>query len=205
MIMKKILIVIAFLLASACLNAQGTDLLQLILNTGAAVKSFESDLVNETLKTSGKNFKQSGKLYFVTNDRFAALFDTKELMIVNKNRMKIDVGLFHGRFRLNEGGMMSSLSNIFLYGFQGRCQELADENDYTITIQREKDWDYVVFDNNKKRPLIGLGYKKVIFKFDREDHRIREIKLFDYKDTIDTYTISNVKYNVKVDDKVFVF
>ncbi len=200
--MRKIFILLAGLLMACQLHAQDINLLKDIRSAGASVKSIDSKLVNETVKTNGKNMKQSGKLFFVSNDKFAALFDTEEYMIVNKDRMKINVGIFHGRFRLNEGGMMRGLSNIFLYGFQGRCQELADDNNYTLTTEEDDDAHYVIF-NSKKKPTFGLGYQKVVFTYSREDLRIREIKLIDYKGTIDTYTISDTQYNVKVAESKF--
>ena len=46
-------------------------------------------------------------------------------MIVNEKKIKMDIGIFHGTFRLRDGGRMQSLTNIFLYGFQGRIQDLA--------------------------------------------------------------------------------
>jgi outer membrane lipoprotein-sorting protein len=53
--------------------------------------------------------------------------------------------------------------------------------------------------------LIGIGYKQVIFKFQTDSFLIKEIVLYDYSDVKDVYSISNVKYNVKVDPKKFVF
>lgn len=200
--MRKILILLAGLLMACQLHAQDINLLKDIRSAGASVKSIDSKLVNETVKTNGKNMKQSGKLFIVSNDKFAALFDTEEYMIVNKDRMKINVGIFHGRFQLNEGSMMRGLSNIFLYGFQGRCQELADNNNYTLTTDNDSDSYYVIF-NSKKRPTFGIGYQKVIFTYSREDLRIRKIQLIDYKGTIDTYTLSDMRYNVSIPESKF--
>ena len=100
--------------------------------------------------------------------------------------------------------MLRSLSNIFLYGFQGRCQDLADENDFNLSIQELDQFQQVTL-TNKKRILLGLGYKKVVLKFEKESLKLKEISLTDNKDTVNTYTISNVKYNVKVDPKKFEF
>ena len=116
----------------------------------------------------------------------------------------MDMGLFHGTFKLKDGGMMQSLSNIFLYGFQGRIQELADENDYSLTTKTEGNYHVVTGTNNKKS-LLGIGYKQVIFKYSANDLLIKEIRLIDYGGSEDTYTVSNVKYDIPVDKKTFQF
>ena len=95
-------------------------------------------------------------------------------------------------------------SNIFLYGFQGRIQELADENDYSLTTKTEGNYHVVTGTNNKKS-LLGIGYKQVIFKYSANDLLIKEIRLIDYGGSEDTYTVSNVKYDIPVDKKTFQF
>ena len=199
--MKKILISLAFILLVFQLHAQDSDILQRIEKAGRNVQSFETDLTNRVLHKSGKSTVREGELYFVSPSEFAALFETGQHMIVNKTKIKMDIGLFRGTFKLRKGGMMRSLSNIFLYGFQGRCQELADDNNYSIEITTDK-YHTVTFTNNKKR-LLGIGYVQVIFLFDKDDLLIKEITLIDNRGTSDTYTISNTKYNVDVSEDKF--
>jgi outer membrane lipoprotein-sorting protein len=116
----------------------------------------------------------------------------------------MDIGIFHGTFRLRDGGRMQSLTNIFLYGFQGRIQDLANENNYSLTTKTEGGYHIVTGTTNKKR-LIGIGYKQVVFKYQVNDLMLKEIVLLDYSDNKDTYTVSNVKYNVAIDKKKFQF
>ena len=125
-------------------------------------------------------------------------------MIVNKEKTKMDIGLFHGTFKLKEGGLMCGLSRIFLYGFQGRCQDLANENGYTLDTKTEGDC-YVVTGTIKKKKLIGIGYKNVVFKYFTDSLLLKEIVVYDYSGNKDTYTISNVKYNISIDRKRFQF
>ena len=201
--MKKTLILIIFCLSAFLLQAQNLELLNNIRVTNSKIKSFEADLSNTLVKPK-KTSSQEGKLYFVAPKEFAALFVTDNYMIVNEKKINMDIGLFNGTFRLKDGGMMQSLSNIFLYGFQGRIQDLADENGYSLTTQTDGDY-HVVTGTIKKKKLIGIGYKKVVFKYHTDSLLLKEIVLYDYSDNEDTYTISNVKYDVKVDPKTFMF
>ena len=201
--MKKLLILFTAFLLSLPMQAQNIDLLNRIKATNGKVKSFEADLSN-TLVKAKKTTSQKGKLYFVKPNEFAALFTTGRYMIVNEKKLNMNIGLFHGTFKLKDGGMMQSLSNIFLYGFQGRIQELADENDYSLTTKTENGYHIITGTINKKK-LIGVGYKTVIFKYHTDSLLLKEIVLYDYSGDKDTYTISNFKYDVPVDRKTFQF
>ena len=99
---------------------------------------------------------------------------------------------------------MQSLSNIFLYGFQGRTKDLADENDFTLSTKTEGGYHIISAVTNKKS-LLGIGYKKVVFKYHTDSLLLKEIILFDYSGNMDVYTISNVKYDVAVDPNKFAF
>ena len=201
--MKRLFALLAFFLMASMLQAQNVELLNSIKATNSKIKSFEADLSNTLVKPK-KTSKQEGKLYFVSPKDFAALFVTEKFMIVNEKKIKMDIGLFNGTFRLKDGGMMQSLSNIFLYGFQGRVQDLADENGYSLTTKTEGGY-HVVTGTIMKKKLIGIGYKQVIFKYHTDSLLLKEIVLYDYSGNEDTYTISNVKYDVPVDPKTFVF
>ena len=201
--MKRVFILFAAVIFALQLNAQDLDLLNRINAVNGKIKSFEADLANTMVKPD-KTTKQEGKLYFVKPNEFAAQFTTGRYMIVNEKKIKMDIGMFHGTFRLRDGGMMQSLANIFLYGFQGMVQQLADENGYSLTTEA-KDGFYVVTGTIIKKKLIGIGYKQVIFKYHTDSLLLKEIVLCDYSGDVDTYTISNLKYDVAVDPNKFVF
>ena len=201
--MKKVLLLVTLFLLGMQLQAQDVDLLNRIKAANGKVLSFEADLSNTLVKPK-KTSHQEGKLYFVKPKEFAALFSEDSYMIVNASKIKMDIGLFHGTFKLKDGGMMQSLSNIFLYGFQGRIQELADENDYSLTTKTEGGYHVITGTINKKK-LIGVGYKTVVFKYHTNNLLLKEIVLYDYSGDKDAYTVTNVKYNVPVDKKTFQF
>ncbi len=201
--MKKILIFFATILVALQLQAQDVDLLNRISTVNGKIKSFEADLNNTMVKPKKTN-TQDGKLYFVAPHEFAAQFNTGKYMIVNEKKINMEIGIFSGTYKLREGGMMQSLANIFLYGFQGKTRELADENGYNLSTET-KDGYHIVTGTIKKKKLLGIGYKQVVFKYHTDSLLLKEIVLFDYSGNMDTYTISNVKYDVTVDPNLFLF
>ena len=201
--MKKTIILLTAILFALQMQAQDAMLLNRIRKVNGKVKSFESDLANTMVKPK-KTTAQNGKLYFVSPNEFSAKFTTGNYMIVNAQKIKMDIGMFHGTFRLKEGGMMQGLSHIFLYGFQGRIQDLANENGYTLSTKTEGEF-HVVTGTAKKKPLFGVGYKTVVFKYFTDSLLLKEIVLYDYSGNKDSYVISNVKYDVTIDKKMFQF
>ena len=200
--MKKTLLF--FLLAclfSIGLEAQDVTLLNNIRTTNGKIKSFEADLDNTLVKPQ-KTTSQEGKLYFVSPKEFSAEFTTGKYMTVNEKKIKMNIGLFDGTFRIREGGTMQSLGNIFLYGFQGRIQNLADENNYSLATT-SKDGYHIITATNNKKSLLGIGYKQVVFKYHCDSLLLKEIVLYDFSGNQDTYTISNVKYDIPVDQSRF--
>ena len=147
--MKKGLVIFSFLLF--VLQMQAQDIIQLLSGIKAAnseITSIESE-VTKTLLKSNKTITQEGKLYYVSPNEFSAQFTTGEYMIVNEKKIKIDIGIFHGTYKLRKGSKIESLSNIFLYAFQGRIQDLMDENNFDMTTESE-DGYYIITGTNKK-------------------------------------------------------
>ena len=201
--MRKLIIAFIALVFALQLQAQDTILLKQILAVNNKITSFEAD-VKYTMVRPKKTTTMDGKLYFVKPNEFAAMFTTGKYIVVNEKKMKIDMGMFHGTYKLKEGKMMQGLTHIFLYGFQGRLQELAKEGKYTISTKTEDDL-HIVTEESTKKKLFGIGYKKMVFKYDTKSLLIREIVLYDYKGNEDTYILSNLKCGIPVDKKTFQF
>jgi len=201
--MKKSIVFLLSLLFVMQMQAQDIQLLSNIKAANSKITSIESN-VTKTLLKSNKTTVQEGKLYYVSPNEFSAQFNTGEYMIVNEKKIKVDIGLFHGTFKLREGNKIESLSNIFLYAFQGRIQDLANENNFDLTTETKGGYHIVTGTNNKKK-LIGIGYKKAVFKFQAESLHVEEIILYDHKRNVDNYKMSNIRYNVPVDRKIFQF
>ncbi|MBO7082613.1 MAG: hypothetical protein J6W30_02070 [Bacteroidales bacterium] len=201
--MGKLITFLTFFLISVQLKAQDVAILNSIENTNSKIKTFEADLANTNIKPKKTTF-QEGKLLFVAPKKFSAQFTSGKYMIVNENRIKANIGMFHGTFRLREGGMIRSLSNVFLYGFQGRIRDLANENGYTLSTKTENGF-HIVIGTIKKKSLLGVGFQQVFFKYYTDSLLLKEIVLYDYNGNKDIYTISNVKYDVAVDKSKFEF
>ena len=201
--MKKVLILLTAVLFALQMQAQDVTLLNRIKDVNGKIKSFEADLANTMVKPK-KTTSQNGKLYFVSPNEFSAKFTTGNYMIVNEKKIKMDIGIFHGSFKLKDGGRMQSLSNIFLYGFQGRTQDLANENDYSLSTKTEGGY-HIISAVTKKKSLLGIGYKQIVFRYHEDSLLLKEILLYDYNGNKDSYVISNVKYDVAIDKKTFQF
>ena len=201
--MKKVLVLFVAVFFALQMQAQDVALLNRIKEVNGKVKSFESDLENTLVKPK-KTTTQKGKLYFVSPYEFNATFTTGNYMIVNEKKIKMDIGMFHGTFKLKDGGMMQGLSHIFLYGFQGRIQDLAKENGYTLSTKTEGGY-HVITGVTDKKPLLGVGYKRVVFKYHTDSLLLKEIVVYDFSDNKDSYVISNVKYDIPIDKKMFQF
>ena len=198
--MKKQALLFILLLLGMHLSAQDNTVLERILAAGSEVNTMEADLLKRFEKNNTLS-EHKGKLYFVSPNQLSALFYTGKYMIVNEKRINVNIGLFHGNFKL-KNGPLRSISNIFLYAFQGRCEDLAKENNYSMQVTTDNKYHVITY-LTKKKHTIGLTYKQVVIKFDLNDLRVKEIVLYDTNNTIDTYSIANVQYNVDVDSSRF--
>ena len=198
--MKKLLIIVTFLL-SVQLQAQDTLLLQRIKMANMEVHTFQSQITRH-LVTSEDVTNRNGEIHFMTPDKLYAEFDNGTYLTINENRIKLDIGFFHGTFRLRKKGLMRSFANLFLYAFQGRCQDLAEENNYFIETQSNEHFNIVTL-TTKKKSFLGLGYKKAVFHFGLDDLLIKELILTDYSDTQDTYRLIAPVINGEVDKNKF--
>lgn len=198
--MKKLIIILTFLL-SVQLQAQDTVLLQRIKEANMEVHAFQSRITRHLVSSEGIN-DRTGEIFFVTPDKLCTEFDNGTYLIINGNYIKLDIGFFHGKFRIRKKGLMRSFANLFLYAFQGRCQDLAEENNYFIDTQSDEHFHIVTL-TTKKRSFLGLGYKTAVFHFGLDDLLIKELILTDYNDTHDTYRLLDPVINGEVDESKF--
>lgn len=199
--MKRAIFILTITLLTLRLQAQDLDILDNIQAKGTAITSFEGRIEKE-LKRKDTTIVQHGNIHYISPDKMAALFDDGDYMIINGNRMSVDIGIFHGKFKLSRNKTMRSVSKIFLYGIQGRCKDFLEESRYTMeTIQ--KDGLQIVQYTTKKKHFLGLGYRVVIFKYDLNDLLVRELVLIDYSNIIDSFVISEPQYDIPIDEKKF--
>ncbi len=198
--MKAVLVLFTTVLFAIQMQAQDFTLLDSIKSANAKITTVEANIHNHTKKTD-KTIEKDGAFYYSFSDKFSAVFENDSYMIVNGNYIKVDIGMFHGSFRM-WNGPIRSLTRAFLYALQGRCQDLADENNFSLRMESDNNFHHVIF-TTKKKILIGIGLKQAIFRYDLHNLIIKEIVLIDYKGSIDTYTLENEKYNTKIEESIF--
>ena len=198
--MKAVLVLFTTVLFAIQMQAQDFTLLDSIKSANAKITTVEANIHNHTKKTD-KTIEKDGAFYYSFSDKFSAVFENDSYMIVNGNYIKVDIGMFHGSFRM-WNGPIRSLTRAFLYALQGRCQDLADENNFSLRMESDNNFHHVIF-TTKKKILIGIGLKQAIFRYDINSLLLKEIVLIDYKGSIDTYTLENEKYNTKIEESIF--
>lgn len=198
--MKKVIVLLTTIFFVLQMQAQKLPLLDSIKSANANVITLEADIHNHTKKTD-KTIEKDGTFYYSFSDKFSAVFENDSYMIVNGDHIKVDIGMFHGTFRM-WNGPIRSLTRAFLYALQGRCQDLAEENNFSLRMESDNNYHQVIF-TTKKKILIGIGLKQAIFRYDINSLLLKEIVLIDYKGSIDTYTLENEKYNAKIKEGIF--
>jgi outer membrane lipoprotein-sorting protein len=198
--MKAVLVLFTTVLFAMQMQAQDLTLLDSIKSANAKITTVEASIHNHTKKTD-KTIEKDGAFYYSFSDKFSAVFENDSYMIVNGNYIKVDIGMFHGSFRM-WNGPIRSLTRAFLYALQGRCQDLAEENNFSLRMESDNNFHHVIF-TTKKKILIGIGLKQAIFRYDLHNLIIKEIVLIDYKGSIDTYTLENEKYNTKIEESIY--
>lgn len=181
-------------------DAQETLLLQRILESGRCIESVKADL-HQSRNKNGEVNERNGVFYYSATDKFAALLDDGQFMIINGDHANMDIGVFHEKVRMRQGPIRS-LSRVFLYAFQGRCAELAENNKFNLDIKTTKKF-HVVTMTTKKKLLIGFGLRQVVLKFGLNDLLVKEISITDYRRTTNTFTLLRPQYNVSFDPSVF--
>ena len=181
-------------------DAQDALVLQRILEAGHGIENVKSDMHHRRNK-NGEVTEQNGVYYYSATDKYAALLDDGQYMVINGDYANMDIGVFHDKVRMRRGPVRS-LSQVFLYAFQGRCAELAEINNFSLDIMTSLEF-HVVTMTTRKRFLIGFGLRQVVLKFGLDDLLVKEISITDYGGTTNIFTLRQPQYNVSIDPSVF--
>ena len=198
--MKKTLILFATVLLAMQMQAQDTLLLDSIKRGNSEMMTLKALLHNHN-KKSEKITEKNGEIHYAFPDKFSAVFENESYIVFNGDYIKANIGIFRGSFRMRNGPVRS-LSRAFLYALQGRCQDLAEENNFTLQLETDELFHTVTF-TTKKKLLIGIGLKQAIFRYDYNSLLLKEIVLIDYTGSIDTYTLLEEKHNEEIDESIF--
>ena len=176
-------------------------LFQMIENAGSTISSMECEIDNIRLK-SGEEHTKHGMLYYQTDDKLATYFDNEDYAIFCENKVKINIGIFRGSFRTNRDNIFNSLSSLLFCAIQGKCVQLAENNDYDYSIEEKGDTYWVNFDS-RKQSSFAIGYKNVVLVYGADDFRLRSIAMTDYKDVTNTFNLSKPKYGIAINADKF--
>lgn len=199
--MRKAILLLFLGLLSLGLKAQDQDfILKQILSVNSKIKSIDANLDENQALHNGKNTKDKGKLYYSAQDKFSMRFDNGDKVIVNGNKLYLDHGIFRGTFNSNRNSTMRSLSSLMLYSFQGRCKQLADECGYNIALKTDKGYHKVTLTIKKKKLL---SYSVVELYYSTVTYHLEKMVLTAYNDDVAVYSVSNVKYDLGVNSKLF--
>ena len=184
------------------IDAQDTLLLKSILEVGQGIESVKANVHHRREKNGDDNISErNGVFYYSATDKFTALFDDGQFMIINGDYANMDIGVFHEKVRMRQGPIRS-LSQVFLYACQGRCAELGEINNFSLDIKTSKMF-HVVTMTTKKKIHIGFGLRQVVLKYGINDLHVKEISITDYRGITNTFTLSQQQYNVSFNPSVF--
>lgn len=199
--MKKTLIILIITLISRLVLGQVDNILDSIKDKGCAIISLESHVTKHLVRTNSTQIDE-GIIYYLNPDKIASYFNEGNYMIVNDNRMKINFGIFHGKFKLSRNKMIRSISHIYLFAVQGRCRELAEEGNFDMQVNVNQDF-YTVQFTTKKKHFLGLGYHQISFFYNQIDFRIKRIELIDNSNTTEIFTLTDPLFDTSIDENKF--
>lgn len=91
---------------------------------------------------------------------------------------------------------------MLVNAISGQCRTMAEENNYNIALTQDSQ-NYIVTLTTKKKKLIGIGYKETVFKYGKDNFRLKSILLIDYKDNHDLYSFENQVFDKAIDKDEF--
>ena len=175
-------------------------LLDTIAYTNGQIKTTEG-LFSETQQLhSGKIKKSNGNVYYSVPNLLSMHFTNNDKIVLSGDKIYFDHGMFHGTYS-NRHKLMRGIKSILLYAFQGKCQQLADECNFDISVKEEKN-EYVVTLTSKKKVL--LGFNRIVLHYSANF----KLKKFEYTASNgdhSIYSLTNLKYDTKLNKDVFKF
>ena len=175
-------------------------LLDTIAFTNRQIKTTEGQISEIQQLHSGKIKKCSGNVYYSVPNLLSMHFTNNDKIILSGDKIYFDHGMFHGTYS-NRHKLMRGIKSILLYAFQGKCQQLADECDFNLSVKEEKN-EYVVTLISKKKVL--LGFNHIVLHYSTNF----KLKKFEYTASNgdhSIYNLTNLKYDQKINQGVFKF
>lgn len=201
--MKKVLFILIAWLCTINVQAQQDSLvLMQIEATGTSIHSMECRLRNTMKRPNKQEEEKVGDLKYLTTNFIDAHFSEDEYIIMNGNKMKIHLGIFNGTFRTDRNPLIKPISRMLVCAINGQCLKIAEENDYDLALSEDSE-SYNVTLTTRKKKLLGIGYRRAVFSYGKDNFRLKSILLIDYKDNHDLYSFENQVFDKDIDKSAF--
>lgn len=151
-------------------------------------------------RPNNEQIEKTGSLKYLANDKIAAHFPDNECIIIKGNRTKIKLGIFNGTYRNDRNPIFKPISRMLLYAISGQCQTLAEENNYNLALTEEPS-SYTINLTTKKKKIIG--YRQAVFKYSKDDKRLKSILLIDFKDNHNLFYFENQVFDKGIEESAF--
>lgn len=190
--MKKIalLLISAVLLPLLPLRAGGDDTLDRIEATGAALTSLEGSFSQtKTVKANGKTSSFSGTFYFVAPGQLAMAYkEATEGLVLSNGKFFIRRGGKAHKGELKHNKQMEQLSDVLFGCLQGRVRAVAEDNDATSSVKKDKDGTVVVTLLARKKS--SKGFARIVLRYRPSDLLLTGVLLEEGSGNINEYTLT---------------
>lgn len=201
--MKKALFILFAWLCT--INVQGQQdslILKQIETASSSIHSMECRVRNTMKRPNKPEEIKVGNLKYLASNHIDAHFSEEEYIVMKGNKMRIKLGVFNGTFRTDRNPLLKPISRMLVSAINGQCRAMAEENNYNIALTQDSQ-NYIVTLTTKKKKLIGIGYKETVFKYGKDNFRLKSILLIDYKDNHDLYSFENQVFDKAIDKEEF--
>lgn len=191
--MKRIVLALSLLLCSTALMAQDKAMLQDIKTANASNPNIEAHFAQTKHNTiNGKKTLSEGTLYIANSDKMAMHYNepSTDLLVINGTQFYMKQGKRSKLYNTTKNKAMASLSNTLLSCVRGDIENLAADNDATISTQKTANGYEVTLTSNKKQ---SRGYAKIILVYDLNTRILVRMQMDEYNGMSNIYEMSNIK------------
>lgn len=191
--MKRIILALSLLLCTTTLMAQDKAMLQEIKNANASNPGIEAHFVQTKHNTvNDKKTVSEGTLYIADSDKMAMHYNapSTDLLVINGTQFYMKQGKRSKTYNTAKNKQMASLSNTLLSCVRGDIENLAADNDATISTKKTANGYEVTLTSNKKQ---SRGYAKIVLVYDLKNRILVRMQMDEYNGMSNIYEMSNIK------------
>lgn len=185
--MRRILTLAVAIAAAFTASAQDAETILKAISTKSPA-SISSGFVE--IRTSGgqspKSTTLTGTLEFKAESFLSMNYDNSELFEIDGTKMTISKSGKKQVFDLTRNKMMQGLSHLLLFAFQGRVEELSQEQGTTLLVSAENNEYVVTLAAKEKAPR---GYMNATFRYNASTGRINSMNLVEFNGKSTSYEL----------------